>query len=63
MRRVVFIIISCVRRGVADTFRPNSKGLDMSAERLGSSSGAGNEPWSCFVMWCARVLVAVVSSS
>jgi hypothetical protein len=50
MWRVVFVVTSCVRRGVADTSRPGSKGLGMLAERLGSSSGAGDEPWSCPVV-------------
>jgi hypothetical protein len=40
MRRVVFVAISCARRGVADTSGPGSMGLDMFAERRGSSSGA-----------------------
>jgi hypothetical protein len=52
MRRVVFVVTSCIRQGVADTSRPGSKGLGMFAGRLGSSSGAGDEPWdvSCGLM-------------
>jgi hypothetical protein len=48
---------------VADTSRPDSKGLDMSAERLSSSSGAGNELWSSYVAWCTLFLAAVVLRS
>jgi hypothetical protein len=63
MRCVVSVVISCVRRGVADTFRPDSRGQDMSAERHSSASGAGNKPWRSYVVWCARILVAVVLRS
>ena len=46
MRRVVLVVTSCVRQGVADTSRPGSKGLGIFAERLGFSSGAGDELWN-----------------
>jgi hypothetical protein len=46
MQRVVFAVISCIPQGVADTSKPSSKVRGMFAKRLGSYSGAGDEPWS-----------------
>ena len=52
MQRVVFAVISCVRQGVADTSKPGSKVRGMCAQRIGSSSGVGDDPWrlSCGLM-------------